>query len=386
MPVDRANPAFNMIGLAGENLVFLLSTPRAGSTLISAILNHHSRVLCPNEPWFLLGLHALYKGGNLTFAPYEHSGVEAALREFLTEDEFIEAVRAFAVTTYNRKLAMSGKSMFVDKTPRYHHLLPFLEKAFPEAKKVWLQRNPLDVAASLQTSWKLPVEQVFAPWFGPMAFDLTLGLTRFTEFFRGQSNTFELRYEDLVQAPEPALKRLCDFLGIACEPGLENYGADPKALEERKSKRMGDTKLFEHSLPHTQSLNRWESVLSREQVQKILDSIGARPFERMGYGDTVRQLRSMEFQFPSDAVVDERLGVFEECARTMPWSHREYSELKARYDELLADHDRLKAECERLEASCKKPSTGRNPSAGESNEPLLSKLARRFNRRPRRDS
>jgi O-antigen biosynthesis protein len=42
----------------GEGLVFLLSTPRAGSTLLAAMLGSHSRIACPPEPWLLLPLLA----------------------------------------------------------------------------------------------------------------------------------------------------------------------------------------------------------------------------------------------------------------------------------------------------------------------------------------
>ena len=41
--------------------------------------------------------------------------------------------------------------------------------------------------------------------------------------------------------PAPVcLERLCAFLGLACEPGLEDYGANPQALAERQRKHMGE--------------------------------------------------------------------------------------------------------------------------------------------------
>ena len=333
-----------MIQPTGQNLVFLLSTPRAGSTLLSAILSNHARVLCPNEPWFLLGLNALYHGGNLTFACYEHGGVETALRDLLSAREYLDAARAFAVCVYNRKLSAAGRSVLVDKTPRYYHILSFIDELFPEARKIWLQRNPLDVVASYQTSWQLTVDQLFDPGFGPMGFDLTLGLARFAAFFRGQPNAFEIRYEDLVRNPRPVLERLCAFLGVASQPDLEHYGADPQALAERKSKQMGDTNVFAHARPHTQSLDRWETVLTAEQIQKVLDTIGARFFERMGYGDTVQTLRTRGFRFPEESAVEANLRTFEESARALPWAHRERDQLLALGEELRAERDRLREE------------------------------------------
>src|SRR6266487_1377204 len=137
-----------MIDENGKNLVFLLATPRAGSTLVSAILGNHSRVLCPSEPWFLLSLRSLYNEYNGVVARYDQRFADIALHELISEEEFNSAARAFARTVYNTKLDTAQKTVFVDKTPRYYHILPFLEQLFPQSKRFWLKRNPLDVAAS----------------------------------------------------------------------------------------------------------------------------------------------------------------------------------------------------------------------------------------------
>ena len=310
-----------MIQSDGTNLVFLFSTPRAGSTLASAILSNHPKVHCPNEPWLLLGLRPLYYGGNITHAPYDHSKVEAALRDFLSEPEFLEAARAFALTAYNQTLRQAGKTVLVDKTPRYYHILPFIERLFPAARKIWLQRNPLDVAASYETSWKLRVEQLFNPQFGPMCFDLTLGPARMAAFFQGQPHTHEFRYEDLVSAPIETIGTLCDFLGVPRQAGLEQYGAHGSALDERKRKRMGDDKLFAHGQPHKESIGRWRTTLTRDRVQRMLDCTGRRVFLRMGYADTIHQLEADGFRFPAEEVVDANLKAFEDSARWLPWAN-----------------------------------------------------------------
>jgi len=365
-----------MIDAGGQNLVFLLSTPRAGSTLVSAILTNHSRVYCPNEPWLLLGFQAWYQGGNLTFAPYEHSGVETALREFLSETEFQEATRAFALAAYNRKLAAQGKSVFVDKTPRYYHILPFLEALFPQARKVWLQRNPLDVAASYQTSWQLSVDQLFDPQFGPMCLDLTVGLSRLAAFFQGQPRTFELRYEDLVQQPEVVLPKLCAFLGLDYEPGMEHYGSNAPALAERQRGRMGDSNVFAHAQPHPQSIDRWQTALTAAQIQRMLDCTGTRFLDRMGYRETITQLHQRGFRIPDDHAVEENLRLFEDSARSLPWAGREQRQLQALCDELRTERDRLTAECQRLAQPRRGRRAGRGGPEGIRREGILQHLAR----------
>ena len=296
-----------MIEPSGNNLVFLLSTPRAGSTLLGTILGNHSRILCPNEPWLLLSLHHLYAAHDVTASPHDQKRSSQALREFLPEEDFLEGCRAFALAAYNRKLAQAKKITFVDKTPRYYHILPFIERLFSQSKKIWLKRNPLDVAASFRSTWKTPVAELVGDNLSPFSFDVTLSLSKFISFFQGQSNTFELRYEDLVERPRDVIDQLCAFLEIIPEPGLENYGAHSSNLDLLKRKTMGDKKLFDHTQPHRDSVNRWQSVLSRSEVQRLLDCIGAGFFERMGYADTLAVLKHRGFKFPSQTRVEQNL-------------------------------------------------------------------------------
>ena len=50
------------------------------------------------------------------------------------KDLYIEALRQMGGKLYNRVLEVSGKQIFLDKTPRYYLIIPELKKIFPEAK------------------------------------------------------------------------------------------------------------------------------------------------------------------------------------------------------------------------------------------------------------
>ena len=212
-----------MVDANGANLVFLLSTPRAGSTLLGTILGNHSRVLCPNEPWLLLALQSLIQEKSLTLASSNENLAAIALRELLAPEEFANACRAFALSVYNQKLAKSGKRIFLDKTPRYALLLPFLNQLFPNAKKIWLQRNPLDVALSYATTWEIRAPELVGETLTINSFDLTLGLHNYIDYFQGQPNTFEVRYEELVTEPAKVTAALCAFLEVEHESKLDQY-------------------------------------------------------------------------------------------------------------------------------------------------------------------
>lgn len=309
-----------MIDSTGNNLVFLLSTPRAGSTLLSVMLGRHSRVFSPNEPWFLLPLLGMHQEQAGVLTAYDQKWASLAIRELLPTDEFREAARAFARQVYNRHLEKSGKTIFLDKTPRYYHILPELHDLFPSSKKVWLKRNPLDVAASFVSTWNLPLPELIGDRLTPSSFDLTLGPLRFSHFFKGQKDTFELAYEDLVAEPEQHLAELCSFIGVTTEPNLHHYSPETDHLETLRRTAMGDKKILGFTRPHSQSVGQWRKVLSRNEVQLLLNYLGAYPFERMGYGDTLFSLRKSGYTIPPPNEVQEKARALEERARVFPFS------------------------------------------------------------------
>src|SRR5687767_6231161 len=201
-----------MVSASGAKLVFLLSTPRAGSTLLGAMLANHSSLCCPNEPWVLLNLYGLFDSKpQATRSPNENLAT-VALRELLSEKQFCHAARAFALSVYNQKLQQQRKQIFIDKTPRYYQVLSFVDQVFPEAKRIWLMRNPLDVAASYAATWQVPVAELVGDTLSPNSLDLTIGLRSYFRYFCGQRDTIEIRYEDLVTNPADSIRALCAFL------------------------------------------------------------------------------------------------------------------------------------------------------------------------------
>src|SRR6185503_8435307 len=108
----------------GENLIFLLGLPRSGTTLLSAMLDRHPQVACPPEPWMMLALHAT--GTTSAHHPADAPVLWRAFREFSAHCDTTAAARAFAQSVYNARLASAGKQIFVDKTPRYYHILDYV--------------------------------------------------------------------------------------------------------------------------------------------------------------------------------------------------------------------------------------------------------------------
>src|SRR5262249_31800148 len=106
-----------MIGPLGENLIFAISQPRAGSTLLQRILSGHPEIFATAEPWIMLHpLYALRDGGYQ--ADYNAEWARAALQDFCAqleggEQAYVEAVRAMGVLLYNQALRPSNRGRFL---------------------------------------------------------------------------------------------------------------------------------------------------------------------------------------------------------------------------------------------------------------------------------
>lgn len=269
----------------GSRLVFLVSQPRAGSTLLQRLLGGSPQVHTVAEPWVLL--HPLYATRRVgILSEFHHYIAHAAVRGFLhsegmPEGVFHEAVRAYAWTLYEKALASSGKQLFLDKTPRYYWIANELLRVFPEAKIIVLVRNPLGVLSSIWRSWVLGKGSPITRYTS----DLLVAPTRLRTLAESKDpRVMCVRYEDILQSPEGQLKALCAFLGAPYEPQMIEYGA-----EGNNHWAFGDqTKVIHETGPCAGNANNWqEDVKNSPKLWRLtfdyLSFLGKDGLEWMGY-------------------------------------------------------------------------------------------------------
>jgi glycosyltransferase involved in cell wall biosynthesis/2-polyprenyl-3-methyl-5-hydroxy-6-metoxy-1,4-benzoquinol methylase len=280
-----------MIDSEGHHLAFLLGLPRSGTTLLSVILDRHPQVLCPPEPWIMLALESV--GKVCIRHPADSRLLGQAVLEFADDASGLEATRAYATTLYNRRLESAGKLVFVDKTPRYYHILPYLRRVFREAKWIWLQRNPLDVAASYKTSWDVDLCRVLSEGADHPAwsFDLVIGLEQLLrEADASDPRVLSVRYEQLVAEPQTETARVMRFLELEPMPDQTQFDLSGSAFAKSFA---GDKKIAATAGPHAQSVGTWKSAFKPDELQTLFDFIGADTFCRLGYCQTVDELKAL---------------------------------------------------------------------------------------------
>ncbi|HJR97365.1 MAG TPA: sulfotransferase [Actinomycetota bacterium] len=261
--------------------IFLLSLPRSGSTLVQRVLAGHRDIATAAEPWVLLPhLYATRERG--IAAEYTQPIAARAIAEFLRslpdgERDYRRALHDFGIDLYSRA-AGPEKRYFLDKTPRYHYVIDDLLDVFPEAKSVFLWRNPLAVVASIVQTWAKGRWNVDR-WQGDLR-----GLASLVDAYGShRDSTIAVRYEDLVGDPARTWPRIFEYLDLPYADDLLTTFSGV-----RLEGSMGDpTGVDRYSTISTEPLEKWRSTLANPYRKRwcrgYLRWVGAERLAVMGY-------------------------------------------------------------------------------------------------------
>ncbi|PSR19546.1 hypothetical protein C8255_01910, partial [filamentous cyanobacterium CCP3] len=214
-------------------MVFLLSAPRSGSTLLRVMLAGHPQLFCPPE-LHLLPFNTLEAQAAALGYSYLQEGLQRAVMELLQ----VNADQAAALLSewrqhqttvpavYDKLQQMAGGRLLVDKSPTYSLSLETLERAeqmFEGAKYIHLVRHPYAVIESFvhNRMYKIFDLEPDAPY--QLAEQVWQACNQNIRTFASSLDAdrhYTLRYEDLVVDPEPAMRDLCAFLELPFDPAV----------------------------------------------------------------------------------------------------------------------------------------------------------------------
>ncbi len=218
--------------------LFVIGMWRSGTSLLYALLNKHPQIALMYEA----DLHLLQP---LFWIPgkrrrwverweFWNRGLE---RHGLKRNKPLEEARSVqtaARTAYLEYAQKKGATIGGEKSPNYFDCLTRLAEDFPDARFIVIWRDPASVCRSVQRA-----ASQAESWFDRGGFSLRvlIGLERMREecdqlVSRGVP-LFELRYQDLINSPESAMKGICQFLEIPFVPPMASLaGADRSAIYE----------------------------------------------------------------------------------------------------------------------------------------------------------
>lgn len=290
--------------------IFILSAVRSGSTLVQRVLAAHEGIATVAEPWLLLpGAYTLRRTG--VDAGYLHPFVVDAIEDFCKQlpggsEQYMRELRESALRLYE-SAAGEGARYFVDKSPSYCFVAAEIMRLFPEARFVFLWRNPLSIVSSIIETWE--------PW-RPTLFreDLFVGLPRLiATYAANRDRAIAIRYEDLIGGEDRRWRELLRYIGVEFDPSALSRFAEIDLVG-----RMGDpTGPSMYSRLTAEPEQKWKTTivnpLRKEWCRRYLRFLGERALATMGY-DQGRLLAELDAQ-PRSA--RSLLGDVERMARDL---------------------------------------------------------------------
>jgi Sulfotransferase family len=276
---------------------FVVGVGRSGTTLLRMMLDAHPELAIPAETHFVPELIEARDPARMTalitgarnWGDFNLDAAELGQRiGALDRPEPADVIRAF----YELYAERQGKPRWGDKTPIYVTRMRAISSTLGEARFVHLIRDGRDVALSRRrrgmgagkpmadtaNRWKRRIEAARA------------------DARRLRGRYLELRFEDLVDDPEPALRRICELIELDYDSGMLDYperaggrlaemGGDLEAREGRRG-RSGAERLASHALatgpPKAERTEAWRTEMS-DADRREFEAVAGPLLVELGY-------------------------------------------------------------------------------------------------------
>ncbi|HST23389.1 MAG TPA: sulfotransferase [Blastocatellia bacterium] len=206
--------------------VFILSSPRSGSTLLRYIVDTHPSICCPGE----LHLGELIQSLHTAF--YFTTGqVTAFANEEEREQRVFSEIRQVISNLMEAYAAAKNKPIWCEKSPANLRFVELLHAVFPEGKYICMHRNCMDVVYSLIEGSRLGfmtglVDYVRASpgnLINAMAQSWVDRTKKLLNFEREHaSNCFRIKYESVISDTTETLNQLFAFLDLEWDEKLQD--------------------------------------------------------------------------------------------------------------------------------------------------------------------
>jgi acyl transferase domain-containing protein/acyl-CoA synthetase (AMP-forming)/AMP-acid ligase II/pimeloyl-ACP methyl ester carboxylesterase len=263
----------NVVQKIEPPIVFILSSPRSGSTLLRVMLERHSQICSPPELHLLpfatmggrereLGFSQLGEGLKKAFMELKSIDAIASnqlVSELIKEDLSIPHI-------YQNLIELAGDRLLVDKSPTYANSKDTLDRAeaiFKNAKYIHLIRHPY---AAIESFARMRMDKLIGAGEGnPYQIAESIWANsnqNILEFFTqiNPKQHYLVRYEELVAEPAKVMQGLCEFLGIEYQTGMLNPYAQNLQEAYDLAMNLGDPNFFNHQAIEPQLGEVWQKI------------------------------------------------------------------------------------------------------------------------------
>lgn len=286
--------------------LFVIGSPRSGTSLLRLILTSHSQILIPPECGFIIWLHKKYGDWQArdNNEPWRRSSFITDLfkcKKFDTwfqekakvERDLIDCQPASyadlcRVVYFSFASSIRKKfSIWGDKNNFHINHLDELHKLYETARFIHIVRDGRDVACSYREVMSSKSESPYAPKLvtdiGAIAVEWSSNVMKVDKFMSviPVTHSKTIRYEDLVTETLPTIKGICSWLGVGYEAVMldfykenRNNKLEPALTLDWKKKTLQ---------PITDSTVGRHSTFLRDDEHETFLKIGGRSLRRFDY-------------------------------------------------------------------------------------------------------
>mgnify|MGYP003688785265 CR=1 FL=1 len=288
-----------------NNIHFIIGIWRSGTTLIREVLGMSKLVKIFPEHFVLLNQIDKAKDfekirwkmladitNNPDFIHFAQPNIQQLEKDFAKARCFEEAILA----TYKSCLKENeSASIFIDKNPIYSYYLPQLIELFPQAKFVWMLREPKDngISRAKHHIQSFKNNSYLANWWNLTNEQIEKQATKYPDKF------LLVPYDFMVQEPEPWIKKICHFLEVEFNPEMLAFekkreeritdfilaakARDGEISEDYASKKKAMWENLQKPI-NTSKTKQWEQVLNLKQIESV-DKISSEYYQNLLEGN-----------------------------------------------------------------------------------------------------
>jgi hypothetical protein len=264
-------------------IYFLLSAPRSGSTLLRLHMNEFEGVIALPETHlfeFILRNKTLnwsnkadreliaekwIKFYTILKFPINHEELKGQItsRAKNWRDLFELTIEQYRAEQY----PSVSSPIWIEKSPPHIFYQPQIKSLFPEAKFIYLLRDPRAVIGSLKTM----------PWSTSNVYALARSWKSATQKFDINNQSIVIQYETLVKSPESEIKKLFVFMQLKGEFKLAESVGDNVEQQNWNSHNSFKPISTEH-------LEKWRKQLSHTDCDlQIIEHVCAKEMLQYNY-------------------------------------------------------------------------------------------------------
>jgi hypothetical protein len=284
-PMSLASQTFASSDNAGP--VFIVGMPRSGTKLLRGLLNRHPRVRIPDieTDFFPFLVTWVAKNGEpatdaafaelfeqmrgATYFTFRRDAQPFIWKEWQAHCPNFNAAGLFeGFIRYETGATRSDGVIWGDKSPSYVRHIKLLLDHYPAARVIHIIRDVRDYCVSMRQAWNKDIRRAAYQWGHDVGVAHPICVAN-------SQRCIEIRYEELLQDPEPQMRRLSDFLGIEFTPEMTQL----KRPAEQRGDATGQVEIVRTNF------SKFGERLSAREVRDV-EALAYDTMRLLGYSPT----------------------------------------------------------------------------------------------------